>query len=108
MIPGIFNLPSIGSKPTCRGGRMIINSIDIYKAKINDNLRKMNGSINNEMVNNSPNKRSILTIDILLASELNKSAGNIHNPITNPISGYSQNPYINKQFQKIQRTQFFE
>jgi len=48
MIPGIFNLSSIGSKPTCRGGRMIVDSIDLYKVKMDENLGKLKGNLIND------------------------------------------------------------
>ncbi len=78
LIPGISNISSVGSKPTCRSGRSVLTTTGYASL--------------------SPPKQPLRSGDgERLQSPLGMSVG--YNPITNPIPNFSQNPYILRQKQ---------
>lgn len=81
MIPGLTNIPSVGSKPTCRGGKAILLSVE-----------SLNKSFDVKQVATVPKTSSKI-------ADLVKGGSVKYDPIINPIPNYIQNPYILKQKQ---------
>ena len=84
MIPGLFHTYNVGSKPTCRIGKIVANSLETYKSFSPLVNKSMKGITN--LQNLSEEK-----------SSQKYSRNMIHNPITNALSNYNQNPYIQRQ-----------
>ena len=78
VIPGIHHISSIGSRPTCRGGRAIINP-SFLSPEPNKNL--LNNNITTPIIKKTP----------------------YYNPITNPIPVSTRNPYIMKEMRAMIR-----
>lgn len=82
MIPGINNINSIGSRPTCRGGRAIINGSFI-----------------------SPESMSTKAINSTYIATPILKRTKYYNPITNPIPMISQNPYVVREVKNLIQNQ---
>ncbi len=81
-IPGICNISSIGSKPTCRGGR------PTYMP-----------SVSPSALDRSPLNAGKTGEGSRLGFGTPTGSASAYNPITNPIPNFSQNPYILRQKQ---------
>ncbi len=82
LIPGINNIASIGSRPTCRIGKVIAGSLLTPIVSSKGMLAGVSraGSSRGSAMSNSPLSRS-----------------SIYNPISNPVPQFTQNPYIMRQ-----------
>ncbi len=113
MIPGLNNVESVGSKPTCRGGRAIVNSsLTVAVSPEGKSKPKLDTSFTPETKKEFANEdctiaQSIGWVDSNPGSSpLGRERGSAtplgcnsrkYNPITNPIPGYMQNPYIMRE-----------
>eukprot|EP00831_Metopus_contortus_P041452 TRINITY_DN32533_c0_g1_i2.p1 TRINITY_DN32533_c0_g1~~TRINITY_DN32533_c0_g1_i2.p1 ORF type:complete len:146 (-),score=25.31 TRINITY_DN32533_c0_g1_i2:128-565(-) len=94
MIPGINNIPSIGSRPTCRGGKEIVNtSFMNVPSSEPRSTRKINASFDQRMFEEP--KLDHASAKSVIPSP--SSAWGKYNPITNPIPNFNQNPYIMRE-----------
>lgn len=101
MIPGIRNIPSVGSRPT-RGGDPLIkmqqdmlNSAATPQLKKNHTAAQLQANSSPSIVSDDKSKRERVKAE--RRTEMAMSQSNLYNPITNPLPGYQQNPYLLKQ-----------
>lgn len=115
MIPGIHNLNTVGTSPLKRGARQILGvSSRVNTTELNGEQTEMTGlnaiGLNRTSYGASQSMKVLppyqnqsprhLTNDGTVRIAEQKESGadpDKYNPITNPISWYGQNPYINKE-----------
>jgi len=71
MVPGLYNLASVGTRPILRTGAIITNSPGLTQKSKYEAIQRME-----------------------------KQAKDTYNPITNPIPKMTQNPYLLREMQK--------
>ena len=93
MIPGIYNLNTVGTSPLKRGARQIIDNGGYLTSRQPSALGQLDLGIDV-----SKSMKVLPTIkNEDLAKKKEVGDPDKYNPITNPIPWYGQNPYINKE-----------
>lgn len=105
MIPGIYNLNTVGSTPLVRGAKQILNtnraSTDFLKDQGDINSNKTLGFNKSMKFLPAYMEQTNNTIHNDIKEEITKKKEvdiqpDRYNPITNPIPWMNHNPYINK------------
>jgi hypothetical protein len=117
LIPGINNVPSVGTRPTCRGGKAIVSS-SLYGSRTPLAMPTDEGHVDRPAEPPSKLNKSVCEECTPLHRALDMAGNGGHanllgrapgpakssndwnakyNPITNPIPNNVQNPYILKQ-----------
>ncbi len=91
MIPGINNLASVGSRPTCRIGKVIVSNASttlISPLASANNTKHTFDGIGHEAVGAASKTKE---------TKVSHVTSLRYNTITNPIPLLTQNPYINRE-----------